>query len=86
MKLYHGSKRIIKKPLVNGSRKSNDYEVFASENDEIEINLYSIKGEPEVWVGLDSYAVTFDDDSGFEQLTLDELMEKLETWEKNLSK
>lgn len=25
MKLYHGSKRIIKKPLVNGSRKSNDY-------------------------------------------------------------
>lgn len=66
--------------------KSNDYEVFASENDEIEINLYSIKGEPEVWVGLDSYAVTFDDDSGFEQLTLDELMEKLETWEKNLSK
>lgn len=66
--------------------KSNDYEVFASENDEIKVNLYSIKGEPEVWVGLDSYAVTFDDDSGFEQLTLDELMEKLETWEKNLSK
>ena len=25
MKIYHGSKGIIKKPLVNGSRKSNDY-------------------------------------------------------------
>ncbi len=79
---------ILVRNLTNFLKRYNpkDYEVFPSEGDEIEINLYSIKGEPEVWVGLDSYAVTFDDDSGFEQLTLDELMEKLETWEKNLSK
>lgn len=79
---------ILVRKLTDFLKRYNpkDYEVFPSEGDEIEVKLYSIKGEPEVWVGLDSYAVTFDDDSGFEQLTLDELMEKLETWEKNLSK
>ncbi len=66
--------------------KSNDYEIFASENDEIEVKLYSMKGEPEVWVDPEHYAVVFDDESGFEQLTLDELMEKLEEWEKNSNK
>ncbi len=79
---------ILVRNLTNFLKRhnSNNYEIFASENDEIEVKLYSIKGEPEVWIGLDSYAVTFDDDSGFEQQTLDELMEKLEEWEKNSNK
>lgn len=63
-----------------------DYEVFPSEGDEILVHIYNADGDPEVWIGVEYYAVVFDDYSGFEQLTLDELMEKLETWEKNLSK
>lgn len=63
-----------------------DYEVFPSEGDEILVHIYNVNGDPEVWISAEYYAVVFDDYSGFEQLTLDELMEKLETWEKNLSK
>ena len=64
----------------------DNYEVFNSENDEILITLYFEKGNPEVWVGAEYYAIVFDDYSGFEQLTLDELMEKLEEWKKNSNK
>lgn len=63
-----------------------DYEVFPSEGDEILVHIYNVDGDPEVWISAEYYAVVFDDYSGFEQLTLDELVEKLETWEKNLSK
>lgn len=58
--------------------KPENYEVFASENDELLVTIYLENEEPEVWVGLDSYAIVFDDYNGFEQLTLDELLEKLE--------
>ena len=57
--------------------KPENYEVFASENDELLVTIYLENEEPEVWVGLDSYAIVFDDYNGFEQLTLDELLEKL---------
>ena len=63
-----------------------DYEVFPSEGDEILVHIYNADGDPEVWISAEYYAVVFDDYSGFEQLTLDELMEKLEEWEKNSSK
>lgn len=63
-----------------------DYEIFPSEGDEILVHIYNVDGDPEVWISAEYYAVVFDDYSGFEQLTLDELVEKLETWEKNLSK
>lgn len=59
----------------------NNYEVFASD-DELLVKFYLEKGEPEVWIGAEYYAVVFDDYSGFEQLTLDELIEKLEAWER----
>ncbi len=59
----------------------NNYEVFASD-DELLIKFYLEKGEPEVWISTEYYAVVFDDYSGFEQLTLDELIEKFEAWEK----
>lgn len=57
--------------------KPEDYEIFASESDEILVKIYSDKFAPEVFVMATSYDVTFKDDTEHFQLSLDKLIEVL---------